>query len=467
MTMIGTTGLGDLQDRMQGELTARLAAHLKHLDWDADRLAAYQAERLRTLLARAIERSPFHASRLGHIDPARFEIADLGRLPTMTSADMMASFDDVVTDRRLSRRSVEGHLRSCGRQASLLLGDYVCLASGGSSGQRGVFVQTIGEYADFAASLMRRALARRAAAGGQPAALIIGLVGAAAPVHSSGFAAAVARGGAVRLLSVPATLPLPDAVDRLNALQPPALLGYPSKLAELAAEQLAGRLSIAPQSVTAMGETLTGADRAAITAGFGVPVTDQFVSTEGLAGVSEPGEPVLTFASDMCIAEPVDDSGRPVPDGTASAKVLVTNLHNLTQPLIRYEPTDHFTARPGPAARGHLQATVRGRVHGIFRYGPARIHPHAIRSVMDTAPAVTEYQVRQTRRGIDLAVIAGRDLDLAALTAALSGSLRQAGLPDPDVTVHIADTIARHPDTGKVRRFIPIQAPEQASGEEA
>jgi hypothetical protein len=157
MTMIGTTGLSDLQDRMQGELSARLAAHLKHLDWDADRLAAYQAERLRTLLARAIERSPFHASRLGHIDPARFEIADLGRLPTMTRADMMASFDDVVTDRRLSRRSVEGHLRSCGRQASLLLGDYVCLASGGSSGQRGVFVQTIGEYADFVASLMRRA----------------------------------------------------------------------------------------------------------------------------------------------------------------------------------------------------------------------------------------------------------------------------------------------------------------------
>lgn len=104
----------------------------------------------------------------------------------------------------------------------------------------------------------------------------------------------------MRLLPVPATLPLAEATECLNALQPPALLGYPSKLAQLAGEQRAGRLRIAPQSVAAMGEVLTGADRAAITAGFGVPVVDQFVSTEGLVGHSEPGEPVLTFASKQC-----------------------------------------------------------------------------------------------------------------------------------------------------------------------
>jgi len=71
-------------------------------------------------------------------------------------------------------------------------------------------------------------------------------------------------------------------------------------------------------------------------------VSDLFVSTEGLVGRSQPGEPVLTFASDMCVAELVDEHNQPVRPGVASRKLLVTNLHNRTQPLIRYELTDQF-----------------------------------------------------------------------------------------------------------------------------
>ena len=88
---------------------------------------------------------------------------------------------------------------------------------------------------------------------------------------------------------------------------------------------------------------------------FAVPVIDSFVSTEGLVGHSEPGGPVLRFAADMCLAELVDDDNNPVPAGVPSAKVLVTNLHNFTQPLVRYELTDRFTsphATPAGAGRG-------------------------------------------------------------------------------------------------------------------
>ena len=46
-----------------------------------------------------------------------------------------------------------------------------------------------------------------------------------------------------------------------------------------------------------MTETLGADERTAISEAFGVPVIDLFVSTEGLVGRSEPGSPVLTFAS--------------------------------------------------------------------------------------------------------------------------------------------------------------------------
>ncbi|MDQ6898364.1 MAG: hypothetical protein M3072_02465 [Candidatus Dormibacteraeota bacterium] len=283
----------------------------------------------------------------------------------------------------------------------------MCLASGGSSGQRGVFVQTIGEYADQAASIMRNPIARQVAAGQSPDGMVIGLVAAAAPLHSTRLFAAAISGGPVRVVPVPATLPLAETVKRLNALQPTTLVGYPAKLAELAAEQRAGRLRIAPQSVVGTSEMLTAANRAAITAGFGVPVANSFSSTEGLVGHSESGETVLTFATDLCLAELVDGRGQPVPAGTPSAKVLITNLHNLTLPLIRYELTDSFSARPGTQPGGYLQAAVEGRSDGVFLYRSVSIHPHAIRTVLASCAKVTEYQVRQTEHGIDVTVIAG------------------------------------------------------------
>ena len=465
MTVAKQPGLAGLQARMESEHGSRLMAQLPRLGWDPGRLAAYQAERLQVVLARTIERSPFHARRLAHIDPGRFELADLARLPVMTKAQMMASFDEVVTDRRLTLSRVEDHLRAAGHEPALLPGNYVCLVTGGSSGQRGVFVQTIGEYADYAAAVLRNAVAGMLAAGQSSGGAVIAVNAAAAPVHSTGFLAA-ALGGAVRMVPVPVTLPLAEAVEQLNVLQPAALAGYPARLVQLAVEQRAGRLRITPQSVGASSEMLTDANRAAITAAFGVPVVNSFASTEGLAGTSDPGGTVITFATDLCLAELVNSGGRPVPAGTPSAKVLLTNLHNLTQPLIRYELADSFTASPGTQPGGYLRATVDGRDEIMLRYGDVSIHPHAIGTILVSAAAVTEYQVRQTQTGIDVALVTRDDLDQAALTAALASSLRQAGLSHPQVTVRVVTTIARHPQTGKTRRFIPVGNDDGPHGEQ-
>ena len=62
------------------------------------------------LLAYAAEFSPFHARRLRGLDLSRFEAGDLAGLPVMTKSQMMAEFNEVVTDRRLSRRLAEQHL---------------------------------------------------------------------------------------------------------------------------------------------------------------------------------------------------------------------------------------------------------------------------------------------------------------------------------------------------------------------
>ena len=457
MTTAMTTDLELLKTRVSGAVGRQMPEHIARLGWDAGRLAACQRDRLRALLARAIAGSPFHAGRLRGVDPDRFELADLARLPVMTKAGMMENFDAATTDRRLTRNLVERHLAGAVTDPSLLLGDYVVLVSGGSSGQRGLFVQTVDAYAEFAASVTRRAMAAAAATGLPPEGLVIGMVGAGSPVHSSGLASVTATRPPVRLVPAPASLPVAEIVRRLNAAQPPHLLAYAGKLAELAAEQRDGRLKLNLRSVTSMSEAISPAERAAVTKAFGVPVIDLFVSTEGLVGHSEPGGTVLAFAGDTCIAECTDDEGRPVPDGEASSKVLVTNLHNLTQPIIRYELTDRFTPA-GTSAGGALRASVEGRSDDLFRYAGASVHPFVIGAPLLQAPAVREFQVRPTELGADIAAVIDGDFDHAAVTAEVERSLRQAGLARPRVGFRRVGALDRDPMTSKARRFIPLSA---------
>jgi len=335
----------------------------------------------------------------------------------------------------------------------------VVLVSGGSSGRRGLFVQTADEYAEFAAAVTRRGLAAAIAASGglPPDGLVIGMVGAGSAVHSSGLACVTATRPPVRLVPAPASLPIAEIVRRLNAAQPPNLLAYAAKLAELAREQRDGRLTLNLHSVASMSETISPTERMAVTEAFGVPVTDVFVSTEGLVGHSEPGGTVLTFAADTCIAECADDEGRPVPDGVASSKVLVTNLHNLTQPIIRYELTDRFTPA-GTSEGGALRASVAGRSDDLFRYAEVSVHPFVIGAPLLHAPAVREFQIRQTEHGADIAAVIDGDFDQSAVAAVVEHSLRPAGLARPQVGFRRVAALDRDPMTSKARRFIPLSA---------
>jgi phenylacetate-CoA ligase len=440
-------------------LRAALPDHLERRTWDAARIRAHQRDRLRALLRHAKARSPFHAERLAAVDPARFELGDLPALPTMTKAEMMAAFDQALTDPRLSRAVVEEHLGGSASEATELLGEYVVLASGGSSGERGVFVYGAGAIVDYTLGLTRNGLARLLSLGPPPPGGVpMAMVAAASPIHATRALCDLFSGDLLAVTAIPVTLPLPEIVARLNRAQPVLLQGYPSVVSLLAEERAAGRLRIAPVAVTGSSEQFPAGARARVAAAFGVGVVDQFGSTEGVLGSSAPDQETIVLASDLAIVELVDERNRPVPPGTASAKVLVTNLMNPTQPLIRYELTDRFVRQPDAAEHGHLRVTVEGRADELLVYGDAVVHPLVLRSVLVDTKEVVEYQVTQTHRGAHVAVVAPRGIDEPALAARLAAALGGAGVGAAEVTVGSVPAVARHPDTGKARRFIPQPA---------
>jgi phenylacetate-CoA ligase len=451
---------GEVRQRFQADLAQRLPSHIARVAWSAEQIANHQEEQLRLLLAHAIENSPYHARRLRGVDPDRFMLSDLPSLPVMTKADMMANFDDVVTDRRVKRTAAEEALRASRETPPILHGTYLCLATGGSSGLRGTFVLSWHAALDFFLGLIRPTLARSTAAGGPPAAgLLTASVAAPSGVHGTGAFVHLldgALGGMVRTVQAPSTLPVPEIVRRLNEEQPTILVSYPSMARLLAAEQVAGRLHISPKSISTTSERLMSEARREIEAAFGVPASSTFASTEGLVGSSEPGEETIAFASDLVIVEPVDAENQAVPPGTPSARILVTNLYNLAQPLIRYEMTDSFVQQPYSPDHGHLRAMVDGRTDNVFVYGDLAVQPLVIRSPMVKTPEVIEYQARQTPCGVDLAIVANGPVDESDLAQKVARSLEQAGLDRPEVRVCVTDAIVRDERTGKARRFIPL-----------
>jgi phenylacetate-coenzyme A ligase PaaK-like adenylate-forming protein len=448
-----------LRAELQRALNAGMPAQIERLGWSADRIAAHQRDGLRRLVAHAVAHSPFHRERLRGVDPSSLELEDLSAFPVMTKPEMMDRLDDVLTDPRVTAAIAEHALDATGSEPVPFGDRCFALASGGSSGHRGTFCLDFDAATAFFAALSRRTHALLESLGGwPPGGMTVAMVSAPSAVHATGTGPAVTADpeSPFHFVAVPVTLPLDQIVERLNAIGAPTLYGYPSVLARLAREQRAGRLKLELLRVTCTSEMLLPELRDEIRDGFGAPIIDTFGSTEGLVGVSEPDDDALIFNSDCCIVELVDEANRPVPDGTPSAKVLVTNLTNRLQPLIRYELTDRFLRLPPAPDHGHVRARVEGRTDDAFTYGAVTVHPLVVRSQLVKTPGIAEYQVRQTPAGLDVAAVAGGRVDTDDVRARLVRALVDAGVVDAEVTVRVVERLDRDLRTGKIRRFLPL-----------
>jgi phenylacetate-CoA ligase len=444
-------------DRARAIFLDRLPAHFERLRWPADRLRAHQTEALRALLRLACRRSPYHARRLGPVagDLEAFTLEDLGRLPVMTKDDMMDRYDEVTTDRRLTRDAVESFIAGVGEAPTALFGSYVVLASGGSSGRRGVFALPLDALPDFLASVVRGGLAQLGG-GRVPVGVRLAMVGAASAIHATGLAPALADGVIGTVHQAPATLPMAEITGRLRAADPTVLAGYASVLSRVADAQLAGRLELRPAMVLSTSEELSAATADKLRRAFGCPPVNSFGSSEGLNGAAPPASSVFTFASDQAVVEFVDEGDDPVAPGEPAHHVLVTNLTNTAQPLIRYRLDDRMTEQPAAPGVGHVRATLQGRSDEVIRFErPDReIHPLVVRSVLVRDATVSEYQVIVGPQALRVALVPTGPVDRARLTGELTAALATAGVEGIGVEVDTVDRLPRDPRTGKLRPIV-------------
>ena len=360
-------------------------------------------QRLRSLVRFARATSPYYRRRYAHLPAA--DVA-LDRLPVVTKAQLMEHFDDWCTDARIRRDDVERFLADRTRIGMPFLGRYPVWRSSGSTGTPGIFLQDEHAMAVYdalvAAQFDAASLdAGRLLAGGWRAALVVATGDHFASVTSWEHLRRAYPGFDARTYSV--LSPIAGLVAGLNELQPAFLASYPSVLQLLAAEQRAGRLAIAPALAWSGGETLSRRAQAAIEQAFGCRVMNEYGASECLSIAHGCREGWLHVNREWAILEPVDARGHPVAPGELSHTVLLTNLANWVQPILRYDLGDRVRTLAGACACGSPLPAIRveGRTGAALslrsaRGATVRLPPLALETVMEQAAGYGRFQLAQT-----------------------------------------------------------------------
>lgn len=433
---------------------AALDDHIARLDWSRAQIDLHRERRLRMLLGYARERSPFHARRMGDLDPARATSADLPSLPVMSKADAQDQWDDIVTDRALRRDRAERILAEQ-QGFSYTSDDYQVFSSGGSSGVRGVYAWGWDFFVSVACLAWRtQARAERRAPSAFPPRLAV--LEAGMPPHASTPLFDVPTADGMETVVIAAGAPFGEVLAAVAAARPTHLVGYPSVIGRLARAALAGELDIHPFRISTNSEPLLEEDRAAIASAWRVPLHNLWGSTE--IGVQAVGCGVgegLHVCEDEVVLERVDDRGVPVGPDEPATRTLATGLANRTFPFIRYDLGDEVTWLPGACECGSAFARVAdigGRRDDDFRYGAITVPALAFRHVLGTDAGVSEYQVTQIVSGANILVVGRADTE--ALRASVVATLVRYGLSRPTVDVQIVERIPRHHASGKLKRFV-------------
>ncbi len=363
---------------------AVLAAYLRTRRQSfADRAALerWQAHRLRQALSRARARFAFYR-----------DVCDdtLASFPILDKTTWLENFSR-LNDRGLAlddclRVAREAEAR---RTFTAQLGGVSIGLSTGTSGRQGVFLTSSWERAQWAGSILARALPA-GLRGGARVALIL---------RSGGPLYEAVGGGRVSFRFFDLAQPLEDQTGRLDAFAPTVVVAPPQALVRLAALRRAGTLQSAPSTIYSSAEVLDPADRDDVEQAFGLRLGEIYQATEGFLGITCAAG-ALHLNEDLVVVE-----REWVDRATKRFVPVVTDLYRRTQAIVRYRMGDVLIDADAPCLCGSPFATIariEGRTDDVLGLPTVAdadvtraVFPDFVRGAVLGVPGVDDFRVIQ------------------------------------------------------------------------
>ncbi|HEY1099228.1 MAG TPA: hypothetical protein VGF99_09875 [Myxococcota bacterium] len=389
-----------------------------------------------------------------------------------TKAQLQRTFDDGIVPGTPTLRRIEQFLAT-GRPGELLDDRFIAATTSGTTGEVGVFVVDDASFARLRATTFARIfrgqlrpegfalLAKRryrmtfvVATGGHTMTSVLAL-----RMPKAGRIAAD-----VNVVSI--DTPLPQMVATLNAAPPLLLHSYATVLEVLAHEQIAGRLRLSPEIITAGSEVLTSSAKAVLRQAFPqATILETWAATEHVALAVACGLGHLHINEDAAIVEAVDADDVAVPDGVWSEHVLITNVLNHTQPLLRYRLDDRvrLDAAPCPCGSPFRRVDVEGRTDDtIFLDDGADFQAHTpipFEIALLGVPGLLQFSlVHEAQNALRCRIVVHAGADAATVEAAVATRLlrhltEHGLLQHVSFVVEVVDGLRRHERSGKLRQI--------------
>lgn len=404
-------------------------------------------KRLYDIVTYAKENSAFYKELYKDI-PEHFVLADI---PTTSRAKLLEDYSAWTTDSDVSLDGIYAHMEAHPDSSVKYLDKYEIVSSSGIESDPLISLYDDNCSVYLSAEAASRIFARKEhfwafVTHGARVAYIYSTSGAFFPTVYARMIAQNIPLQKRKSLLLQAQSPISQLVSALNGFNPAILDGYPSALLRLADEKKAGRLKISPRYIMASGEELSEESRERLSTVFGCDVsTSYFTAETGVIGF-ECREHHLHINEDWCIVEPVDFDNNPVADGEPCDHILVTNLMNFTQPVIRYALDDKVIVHTSECLCGnpspYLEVVGKSLDQLVFNNGSSEIliPVDELDSLMNSIDGIKRYQLLiYPNNYVSLRLLAGKGYDKTSLyfkvEKVLRSFLNNLGVITPAITL--------------------------------
>lgn len=357
-----------------------------------EEIAAWQFERLRTLLAHAIQYVPWYRKQLGGLDPNTVQSPDeLRQLPILTRPEIQQHPTKFLAE------SLPTGVQAIGKSST--------------SGSTGIplEVHSTNVRQQWWLALCLRDIVW---CGMDPRDSLLGLrkvphgrendpklvAGIKAKNWGPGLES-LTRTGPAYLMDVQQ-----DPVRQLafaRQVEPDYIVSYPSNLlhlSRLVREQRAETLHNL-KAIQAIAEELTAEGQAEIGEAFGVPVKNVYTCEEaGYIASPCPDADCLHVHEENVIFEVLNEQNQPCEPGTVG-RVVLTPLHNDYMPLVRYDIGD-FVELAEPCTCGRSLTAIRQVIgkHRPLMHLPngTKKSSHVLAGIIRDVGGFHQFQLRQT-----------------------------------------------------------------------
>lgn len=392
------------------------------------------------------------------------DIRDPSLLPVTSKKQLMAHFNEWVCDSAVTIENVRTFTEDPHLIGERFLGKYTVVTTSGTTGTPGMFL--VDDRSMTVVGALGLLTLSKWLSGSEVMQILLRGWRMANVVAVNGhFSAAVASGQHKKMLrAFPVDMALPELVSAINDFRPTIFGGYASTIMLLAGEQEAGRLNIAPVLVLPIAEGLTDREYDRIGEVFNTKVRTSYAASECPFLSYSCAHKWLHVDSDWVVLEAVDADYKPISPGEQSHTVLLSNLANRIQPILRYDLGDSIQERPEPCPCGDPLPAIRvkGRTADLLIFpkeGGGQVSIPALALEVDHVPGIDLFQIVQAapnklRVRLKAAASADPEQLWKAVRSAVTGVLRKNGVSHIEVERAVEEP--EQSAGGKYRTVIPL-----------